>query len=71
MRKILCVVGLFAMLLEPGLALADQSKEEAIRDSVVKIYSSLRSPDLVKPWQKQTPAGGHAARASSSRGSGS
>src|ERR1700733_11200360 len=55
MRKILCVVGLSAMLYGPSLALADQSKEETIRDSVVKIYSSLRPPDLVKPWQKQTP----------------
>ena len=55
MRKILCVVGLSAVLHGPSVALADQSKEEAIRDSVVKIYSSLRPPDLVKPWQKQTP----------------
>jgi S1-C subfamily serine protease len=56
MRKILCVVGLFAVLpLGPRFAVADQSKEEAIRDSVVKIYSSLRPPDLIKPWQKQTP----------------
>jgi S1-C subfamily serine protease len=57
MRKILSVVGLSAVLLGPGLAAAaaEQSKEEAIRDSVVKIYSSLRPPDLIKPWQKQTP----------------
>ena len=55
MRKILCVVGLSAAFAGPGVALADQSKEEAIRDSVVKIYSSLRPPDLVKPWQKGTP----------------
>jgi S1-C subfamily serine protease len=54
MRKILCVAGLFATLAIPGLAVADQTKEEAIRDSVVKIYSSLRGPDLTKPWQKQT-----------------
>ena len=54
MRKILCVLGLSAMVASPGVALADQSKEEAIRDSVVKIYSSLRNPDLIKPWQKST-----------------
>ncbi len=54
MRRLLCVVGLFASLATPSLAVADQSKEDAIRDSVVKIYSSLRSYDLVKPWQKQT-----------------
>jgi S1-C subfamily serine protease len=55
MRKILCVVGLSAALLGPRPAVADQSKEEAIRDSVVKIYSSLRPPDLDKPWQNATP----------------
>ena len=55
MRKFLCSLGLFATLLGPKLALADEAKEAAIRDSVVKIYSSLRAPDLVKPWQKQTP----------------
>jgi S1-C subfamily serine protease len=55
MRKILCVVSLSTVLLGPSFAVADQSKEEAIRDSVVKIYSSLRPPDLIKPWQKQTP----------------
>jgi S1-C subfamily serine protease len=54
MRMIPSVVGLSAVLLGPGFAAAEQSKEEAIRDSVVKIYSSLRPPDLVKPWQKQT-----------------
>ena len=53
MRKILCVLGLTAMAASPGAAIADQ-KEEAIRDSVVKIYASLRNPDLIKPWQKQT-----------------
>jgi S1-C subfamily serine protease len=54
MRLILSVLGLFATLATPTLAVADQTKEEAIRDSVVKIYSSLRGPDLIKPWQKQT-----------------
>jgi S1-C subfamily serine protease len=54
MQKLLCVLGLFATLATPGLALADQPKEDAIRESVVKIYSSLRAPDLIKPWQKQT-----------------
>ncbi len=52
MRKTLCSLGLIATLLGPEAASAD---EAAIRDSVVKIYSSLRAPDLVKPWQKQTP----------------
>ncbi len=55
MRKILGMVGLSALLATPGLALADQSKEEAIRESVVKIYSTMRNPDVVRPWQKQSP----------------
>ena len=57
MRKILCAVGLTAAFAGTGTGAngAGQSKEEAIRDSVVKIYASLRAPDLVKPWQKQTP----------------
>ena len=55
MRKISCVVGLSALFAAPSLALAGQSKEEAIRESVVKIYSSIRSPDFARPWQKQSP----------------
>jgi S1-C subfamily serine protease len=54
MRKLLCLVGLFVIPATPALAVDDPSKEDAIRDSVVKIYSSLRGPDLAKPWQKQT-----------------
>jgi S1-C subfamily serine protease len=54
MRTILCVASLLAMVAGPRLAVADQAKEEAIRASVVKIYSSLRGPDLTKPWQKLT-----------------
>ena len=53
MQRVWCVLGVFAVL-APGLALADDPKEDGIRESVVKIYSSLRAPDLVKPWQKQT-----------------
>jgi S1-C subfamily serine protease len=56
MWKMFCVIGLAALLAipTPSLALADQPKEEVIRESVVKIYSSLRSPDLSRPWQKAT-----------------
>ncbi len=56
MRNVLGVSGLvaIALLVVSGQGFADQSKEDLIRDSVVKIYSSLRGPDLVKPWQKQT-----------------
>ena len=56
MRKLLSVLGLFGLMAgsTPGDLLADQTKEEAIRNSVVKIYTSSRSPDLVKPWQKST-----------------
>jgi S1-C subfamily serine protease len=54
MRKISRVLGLIALSATPSFALAGQSKEGEIRDSVVKIYSSLRGPDLIKPWQKGT-----------------
>src|ERR1700722_14496971 len=56
MRKILCVLSLSALLasLTSSPALAVQSKEDLIRESVVKIYSSLRGPDLSRPWQKAT-----------------
>jgi S1-C subfamily serine protease len=40
----------------PAAAGADDAAAEAkIRDSVVKINATMRSPDLVKPWTKQTP----------------
>ncbi len=40
---------------EPAPPAAEGSKEEAIRESVVKIYATMRGPDLVRPWQKQSP----------------
>src|SRR5438105_2614198 len=37
-----------------GLASAD-TPSEGVRDSVVKIYSTLRQPDMTRPWAKQSP----------------
>ena len=30
-------------------------QEDAIRDSVVKISATMRGPDLLRPWTKQSP----------------
>jgi S1-C subfamily serine protease len=55
MRKFASVVGLFAVLAASGTAPAATPKGDAIRESVVKIYSTSRAPDVVRPWQKHTP----------------
>jgi S1-C subfamily serine protease len=34
---------------------AKDGSEEAIRDSVVKIYATMRYPDAFRPWAKQSP----------------
>jgi S1-C subfamily serine protease len=43
----------------PGVAFADQAadadRESTIRESVVKISATLRYPDIVHPWTKQSP----------------
>ncbi len=41
---------------EPAPPAAEGSKEEAIRESVVKIYSTMRGPDVIRPWLKQSPS---------------
>jgi S1-C subfamily serine protease len=36
-------------------AVDDDAAEMKIRDSVVKVYATMRTPDLTKPWAKQSP----------------
>ena len=30
-------------------------KDDTVRDSVVKIYATMKGPNLIQPWQKQSP----------------
>jgi S1-C subfamily serine protease len=40
-----------------GAAMVDDAASEAkVRDSVVKIFATMRYPDLTKPWAKQSPS---------------
>lgn len=52
-------VGLPGSAREPAAAAADQTpesaRESAIRESVVKISATMRFPDIVRPWAKQSP----------------
>src|SRR5207248_5827523 len=34
----------------------DSDQEGKIRDSVVKIFATMRQPDLNRPWAKQSPS---------------
>ena len=52
----------------PTSSIAQDAPSEGVRDSVVKIYSSMRSPDLVKPWTKADPPARPPARGSSIEG---
>jgi len=40
----------------PRGAWGDDAQEGAIRESVVKISASMRYPDLIRPWAKQSPS---------------
>jgi len=53
LRKLLGVAGLIALLGHPGLA--DPPERESTRDSVAKIFATMRMPDLSRPWQKGSP----------------
>ena len=44
------------MVAVPRGAWGDDAQEGAIRESVVKISASMRYPDLVRPWAKQSPS---------------
>jgi S1-C subfamily serine protease len=39
----------------PTRALGQDAGESAIRESVVKIYATIRYPDALRPWAKQSP----------------
>ncbi|HEV3163854.1 MAG TPA: trypsin-like peptidase domain-containing protein [Isosphaeraceae bacterium] len=55
MRIVLTLAAAALALLAPATARADDDGEAAIRDSVVKIFSTMRYPDLLRPWMKQSP----------------
>jgi S1-C subfamily serine protease len=38
-----------------GAQVSDTTQENAIRESVVKITSTMRYPDILHPWSKQSP----------------
>ncbi|WZO98438.1 trypsin-like peptidase domain-containing protein [Isosphaeraceae bacterium EP7] len=48
----------FAAIFAPARAGADDAGEGAIRDSVVKVYATMRSPDPLRPWTKASPREG-------------
>ncbi|MFO0952951.1 MAG: trypsin-like peptidase domain-containing protein [Isosphaeraceae bacterium] len=51
----------FLLALAQGLASAapapadDPKQEDAVRNSVVKVTATMRPPDLLRPWTKQSP----------------
>jgi S1-C subfamily serine protease len=45
-------VALFSLLPRAGAA---DPQSEGVKDSVVKIYATLRQPDAFRPWTKQSP----------------
>jgi S1-C subfamily serine protease len=55
MRHLLIMATAAALVSAPRWALADDDGESAIRESVVKIFSTMRFPDPVRPWMKQSP----------------
>jgi S1-C subfamily serine protease len=50
------LAGACLLLATPCLGLAqDEAQEGAIRETVVKISSTMRMPDMMRPWAKQSP----------------
>jgi hypothetical protein len=48
-----------ALIVAAGLgapAAAQPSASPSIETSVVKVFSTVRKPDLYRPWTKQSPA---------------
>ncbi|HEX3912239.1 MAG TPA: trypsin-like peptidase domain-containing protein [Steroidobacteraceae bacterium] len=57
MRKFLLAAGVLLMGLGGGAAqAAEPAQSEALENSVVKIFSTMRYPDPFKPWTKQAPS---------------
>ncbi len=44
-----------AQVLAPPPAPQPVGKDDTVRDSVVKIYATMRGPNLIQPWQKSSP----------------
>ena len=46
----------FVLLATSAPARAQEpAKADAIRESVVKVFSTIRSPETIRPWQKGSP----------------
>lgn len=57
-RTVRALLGAVLLLSIPnlcGLARAGEAEESAIRESVVKVTTTMRLPDLTHPWSKQSP----------------
>lgn len=54
-RTVRALLGAAFLLTTPCLAHADDAEESAIRESVVKVSATMRLPEIVKPWTKQSP----------------
>ena len=44
-----------AVLVNCSLALAQDKPERDIRQSVVRVFATVRLPDMLEPWNKQQP----------------
>jgi S1-C subfamily serine protease len=55
MLIISAIVGLHSLPVAYSLQLSDSAGESRIRESVVKISATLRYPDILHPWTKQSP----------------
>ena len=49
------LIGVIVGMAVPRGAWGDDEREGAIRESVVKVSTTLRFPDLLHPWMKQSP----------------
>jgi len=52
---IVATVGLVSPVMTFADQASDSTRENLIRDSVVKISATLRYPDILRPWTKQSP----------------
>ena len=51
----LAVMGLYGSAVARDDQASDSTRENAIRESVVKISATLRDPDILHPWTKAEP----------------
>ena len=60
----------FLASLAPAAPAADDAVSHEAESAVVKVFSTIRRPDIVKPWTKQAPSDasgtGSSSRASES-----